>query len=349
MAKSELPSTSENSTEKSATLPTPVAAHLDKENSSVKKGRNAAESPTTSLRRDEMDCLKAAMAVVVLKRRIQASKVHGSSSQSKKPNTTLRGALAAMTGDALVRPQRKVVQFSTEHKQLPVDTEHWKAHLEHILQLAVQKVKVEAAAQHWNGLCVHAACQLEQLMAKNAEKSVVADWMHGHFTAFQILPSLLKNKCLCSNEVAWLTVWQCIVQAKPNSMTELLIPVVLDLLLKQHYATNNTNLVDGPIRMGAARLLCLLEDALDVAQPHVLSIALDTLLPSDNAATSPLLPATNSSWYSIADVAHDYQQRDGEYLLLGHGLAYLSERLLSTLNVNRNNDGATVMTTTTKH
>jgi len=416
-----------------------------------------------TLRRDEIACLKTALAVIVTKRRFirmaaakealhsptkkakttqtlqqqqqQSCGATTPSSTSATTATTLQQALWNVTGRPSMgtashnNGNHGVVRFSLDpagspdasrtgmslsslhsptqqHNKLPWSATHWTFHLQHVLRLAWQGAYNSSSSNNnnsnnnnhhrWQGLCLHAACQLEQAAAKSQQQQqepstgrttsltnsnsgsshqqVVPEWIRTQWTSFAVpvkeeeAAPMTPNSTLAVRAVeAWFAVWKSIVQAKPVAMAELLVPILLDLLLLQPPPLASS--IDSPtptnmrlLRLEPAHLLLLLETALEAAPVAVLhQKTLDQLMASpssscvDNANHKDdshplpplsLLPSANSRWYSTQDLASDYyyyHQRHatatttrnndsssndaGEFCLLSHGLANLSEAL----------------------
>lgn len=216
----------------------------------------------------------------------------------------------------------------------------WESHLQHILQLiwrqqqqtgtphsATTSTAAAAAASvnRRNALCVHVACQLEQAAAGAAAKVRVTDWIRTQLTSFRVPITAAAAATTSTSEHHsrtcgwwWFTVWLTILQAKPQSMSELLAPVLLDLLLlpntsvggtfatqdstatatitaaatHEHYVATTTataatfnNVIDTTtavavvvVKLESIHLLDLLEQALDQAPAHVIGTTLEALL-----------------------------------------------------------------------
>jgi hypothetical protein len=333
-----------------------------------------------------------------------ATTVAAISRSSSSLNGTSMTASASGTkrvGDGTSASARSTVRFSdtqqplnapfmenTSQQLLPLalDNKNWESHLQHILQLIWRRhhpMNTTSNLHHssWDGLCVHVACQLEQAAAaQGATTTVVADWLYTQWTSFRSVPLHTMTAAANSDPSAdnalqqqsswrWTSIWQTILQAKPEILSELMVPVLLKLLLSSPSSsasapTNDastssnaitTALTTTTVRLESAHLLHLLEQALEKAPRHVIAETLETLLPAaqppnNNNSQSyhgsgplSLLPSVNSSWFSTQDLAFDYhycchQQQQtatvaGPHFLLGHGLAAISERLTLSLSL----------------
>jgi len=348
---------------------------------------NNSMIPPCTLRRDEIACLKTALAVIVTKRRLQlASSQHHPQQTKKVKPSNASTALASLMGRRVSLTQNSssssrssnhsvagssarsgsVVRFSdqlltqrsqdeaststlSQQQQLPLQSaSNWASHLQHILQMTLQGVQQNNA--RWQGLCVHVACQLEQVMMAQKQQENAGDtqaeapmtlsaWVRTQLVAF-VVPT--KDNVNASNMLqSWFTIWKSVIQAKPATVAELLVPILLELLLLQHPKPKSPeDSATTTLRLEPPQLLLLLETALAPAPTHVLQATLDALSPDANNINNVnklLLPSTNTSWYLTQDLACDYyyycssssnnNSNTGQVFLLGHGLAALSEAL----------------------
>ena len=344
--------------------------------------------PSCTLRRDEMACIKTALAMIVMKRRSQLSQLSPENTQKKAKlvaATTTQQALAKMMGRSVPTPScalgsvaadehsitldplRRAVSLQ-QHQQnrddegtsLPLaSTSHWESHLQHILKLAWQGIQTTPDGNdstHWKGLCFHVACQLEQVKAAQHEgrsskqpknlletnataknSPSIFDWLGLQLTSCVVSSSAKGDNTPMED---WVTIWKTIIQAKPIAMSELLVPILLELLLQpaspkppmhqtnnkgltsiaaptaipkynstNHPATNGTDNTSITLSLEPAHLLLLFELALESAPAHVLQDTHNALSPAPHRSVrcnSAVLPSANSSWYSTQDLAYDY-------------------------------------------
>jgi len=315
------------------------------------EGKNQPLPPQKpcGLTRDEMACIKTALAVVVVKRRLQTK--HSNKKKKLKAVGNPLAALKNVTGEGLFhrddasllsrrslfslsQPAATLAGSSTAAltSQLPLafnkEKLGWAAHLQHVLKLALSSH--HRSSNNSQGLAVHAACQIEQAAAFND----VSAWIKQQMIA---APSTADDESQDAIS-SWLTIWQNMVQVKPIVFAELLVPVLLDLLLGPKQTNSTADDTDAYVRLEPVHWLLVLEGALRKAPPHVLEKVSEAFQDSSNT-NNKLLPCNNATWYSTCDLAYEYLTEDSpETFLLVHGLAEISEQLSYNVMMDFSND-----------
>jgi hypothetical protein len=305
-------------------------------------------------------------------------------------------------------PQLSNVSLIATHNDAP----QWESHVQHVLQLLWRQPRDSSCSgQRFDSLARHVACQLELTMANptwSASTGAISDWLCTQLLAFSVSATTTVANGSSGNDAKksqdrawWGTIWRSILQSRPTALSELLVPVLLDVLLlcgphaiatttttttttatntHHHSAGRERRKADtAVIGLEPMLVLSLLEAALPYAPWHILRRVEMTLLPSpppahrnsDNPhhwdAASPtdknapsLLPTNNTTWCSTNDLAHglhtfrllekslpaipvDPPDDDavplsslglvspGDFFLLGHGLATVSEQVIATM------------------
>lgn len=313
-----------------------------------------------------------------------AATAHNSTTTIPHSSNSTRSTVRFSSSTKL--PKTFALEKTAHQLQLPLALDkNWDSHLQHILQLIWRRHPVHADIRNhhhhdhrWDSLCVHVACQLEQAAEAGAQGGpkicVVPEWLYTQWTSFRVaeLPAKdtaaddadksdpAKDESLRQQSLwGWTSIWQAILRAKPEIMSELMVPVLLKLLLssagsstsaaptKKDMNDMSTATKTTVVRLESVHMLHLLEQALEKAPRHVMAMTLETLSPAllrqdtDSQyyqhSSHSVLPALNSSWCSTQDLANDYYEyyhhhqstttTAGTHFLLTHGLASISEML----------------------
>jgi hypothetical protein len=295
----------------------------------------------SSLRRGDVALLQTALAVMVVRKRLRRAWEDEGTSPARD--------------EATVPPPSEPKKFNALPLILYCNEENpgiatasdgstqsasfWKSHLQHVLQLIWKQTSSNAVrTQHWYSLCVHVACQLEQLIAlASAAPDPLPLPSPPHVTLPELLAwfteQLSRMEAPSSNDDGaqqWCTIWSTIVSVKPAVLSEYMVRTLLDLLLLRS-ATETA--------VPKVLYLELLECVVLQIAPEPVRAWTRRIVqhppPQDTPNAASLLPAANGSWYSTADLAYEYAAHPhraptedlGERVLLRHGLAALSERL----------------------
>ena len=218
---------------------------------------------------------------------------------------------ASRTGMSLSSQQHS----PTPQQKLPWSATHWTFHLQHVLRLAWQGAynrSSNSSNNHhrWQGLCLHAACQLEQAAAKSQQQQqepstgrttsrtsssshkqdvVVSEWIRTQWTSFAVpvkeaaaatTPNS-KNMAAAQAVEAWFTVWKSLCRPSPSPWPSCWFPFCwISCSCSSHSRTassSSSSSIDPPtptnvqlLRLESAHLLLLLETALEAAPVSVL-------------------------------------------------------------------------------
>jgi hypothetical protein len=431
-----------------------------------------------TMSREEMDLLKTALAILVVKKRLCQEAGIVVPTKNKQPRLldscceddddghrrnsgqSVRNALQQCTGEAVLctMKEKSVVLAEKENAkvwnrvnffgtmeteannssiddplstipltQLPNvsliahnDALQWESHVQHVLQLLWRQPRGFSGmgSQRFDSLARHVACQLELAMVNPSLSTAISggaisDWLCSQLLAFSVSAITTvasgSNGATAQDRAWWATIWHSIVHSKPAAVSELLVPVLLDLLLlcephaiatttattAEHASVENRHSANTDtvvIGLEPMLILSLLEAALPYAPWHIWSRVEFTLLPSPPPPPSPtyygnlnddprsaatasltdhapsLLPTHNTAWCSTNDLASGLQQMfrqqqaaslrppaavkpspspplhehnsplasfglvsQGDFFLLGHGLASLSEHVIATM------------------
>ena len=183
-----------------------------------------------SLSRQEVACLKTALALVIVKRRVFEKQQANSNNER-------------------ARLEEPLVPGFEEPPPLRGD-ERWAQHVSHMMELARNELEQQVAADPNNSvssrrrlarldsLAMHVACQLEAWFKETStacdssslldedEHTPVQQWIHAQ----------LKTH---PHEYLWLLI----LRAKPTVVAQLLVPVLCELLLPKHDNNNDMQTV----------------------------------------------------------------------------------------------------------
>lgn len=153
--------------------------------------------PPKCLNREQVACLKTALALVIVKRRYEERQ------REQRTNTHH----TAVTDAASLR-----LSFSTPLTPSSTPAVHWAAHLDHMMGVAVKAI---GDAPRRAAVATHVALQLTTLVVEH--ESHVEEWMHSYLVVLQ--PETTA-------------VWEAIVRAKPlgPSVAAILLDLLGDLL-----------------------------------------------------------------------------------------------------------------------
>jgi hypothetical protein len=336
-----------------------------------------------SLRREDLALLKTALAVIVVQKRLrhtleeeggQTSKGEATvpppePKKAKAPSSVAAAPLPTSLPLILIHDEENPSTTSSDVSTM--NSLPWKSHLQHVVQLIWKQTSsvpiVRTKQQRWYSLCVHVACQLEQLVAlapEEEEEDPVPPSEPRIASSNQTTPvslseviawfaeqlSRMEENSSDDDGTQWFTIWSTIASIKPEVLSEYFVGSLLDLLLLRSAASKTT----GTPALAVPKVLYLelLEFVVLQVAPEPVRAWTRRILQhpyhqeggtQDTASNLlPLLPASNGSWYSTTDLAYEYYAHQfvghrapaetepediGERLLLIHGLAALSERL----------------------
>lgn len=222
---------------------------------------------TTAMTTDEMECVKTALSVIVLKRRLEMKL--GTTKKQKVPSSIV-ASLKNVTGEtlfyrnteqdtadenALVQQpetddatmairQLPLVLLQQQHQQKADPnnstnrTDHqddndtaasWMVHLQNIIQRAIQQHSKNRDNHHhqYRGLAVHVACQIQQLLTAAAAAP----------SNQQLIETFLKQQMdnATKNDhysllPSSLEIWKKIIETKPALLPDLMVPILIQQL-----------------------------------------------------------------------------------------------------------------------
>jgi hypothetical protein len=285
---------------------------------------------------DEMECVKTALSVIVLKRRLEIKL--GASKKQKAPSSIVE-SLKNVTGETLFRDTEDDAATTMNIRQLPLlmsfedasaddtdETAPWMAHLQHIIQLSIQKFSSndnhhQHQQQQYRGLAVHVACQIQQLL--EASK-----------TNRQPVETFLKQqiaKAKSTNDhtlMASLEIWKIIIETKPTLLPELITPILIQQLTSASSTTTTTNQDQDTAIIFA---ILLLEHAYAVAAPTIRDRMVWHLQNGDGIASWTTTTTTHgggTGWLHTTDLATEYSTlKTPEPLWIVHAIEDLVERI----------------------